>query len=393
MFMNCRTVALSFTMLTLVLTVDAAPQGVFNPTPTPMTSPRALHRATSLGDGRVLITGGLGDFAASGNVVTAEIFDPAGPVFQVTNSTPCPNPQCPVVSRSFHRATLLLEDGTVLITGGDTRGGGGGSLASAEIFDPMGNTFTDIGPMGPGNTRRSGHTATLLVDGKVLITGGFDGNAILSSPRLYDPAYGTFADTNGPMVEARFRHTATLLADGKVLIAGGQGAAFGLLDSAEIFDPATKTFTATDGPMTKPRGVDHTATLLGDGTVLLEGGRKPNPPSSGTPTADLYDPVTNTFREAAGQMPGPRNFHTASLLDDGRVLIAGGQLGANPTFRAAIYDPMTETFTETDHMMLERDFHTATPLDDGIGTVLITGGFGKGGSVNTLESSAEIFTP
>ena len=240
--MKLRTVTLAFMMVTVGLSIGAmspGPQGgTFSPTDDSMTSPRALHRATSLGDGRVLIIGGFGDFAASGNVPTAEIFDPAeDPVFQVTNSAPSQNPECPVVSRAFHRATLL-GDGTVLITGGDTRGGGGGSLATAEIFDPIGGNFHGHWEHGPGSTRRSGHTATLLPDdGKVLITGGFDGNAILSAPRLYDPAFGNFAETLGPMVEARFRHTATLLADGKVLIAGGQGAAFGLLDSAEIFSP------------------------------------------------------------------------------------------------------------------------------------------------------------
>jgi len=201
------------------------------------------------------------------------------------------------------------------------------------------------------------------------------------------------------MVAARFRHTATLLADGTVLIAGGKGAEFGLLDTAEVFDPncdpddspTCEPFTAT-GPMTKRRGVDHTATLVYDGyddKVLLVGGQNPNPPFLGTPTADLYDPGTKSFREAAGLLPGPRNFHTATLLYDGTVLIAGGQMGETTTFRAAIYDPTTETFTEAAHMMTKRDFHTATPLVDG--TVLITGGFGQSTRVNPIESSAEIF--
>ncbi len=137
------------------------------------------------------------------------------------------------------------------------------------------------------------------------------------------------------MVAARFRHTATLLEDGTVLIAGGKGAEFGILDTAEIFDPkcdpdpddnpSCEPFTAT-GPMAKRRGVDHTATLVYvgyDDKVLLVGGQDPNPPVLGTPTADLYDPATKSFREAAGLLSGPRNFHTATPLVDGTVLITG----------------------------------------------------------------------
>jgi len=143
--MNCRTVALSFTMLTLVLTVDAMPPGSFTPTPDPMTSPRALHRAIPLLDGRVLITGGIADLAAQGNVPTAEIFDPTvDPVFQEVNeiNTTCPNlsnPGCPVAARAFHRATLLLGgalDGKVLITGGDSRGGGRYSVSKCGDLRP-----------------------------------------------------------------------------------------------------------------------------------------------------------------------------------------------------------------------------------------------------------------
>ena len=187
-------------MLTLVLTVDAASSESFTPTPDPMTSPRALHQATPLLDGRVLITGGIADLAAQGNVSTAEIFDPdplVDPAFQEINTT-CPdlnNPGCPLVARSFHRATLLpggTLDGTVLITGGDSRGGGGSPFQSAEIFDPATGTFrptTDLmDVVTEMKTPRSGHTATHIVDGRVLSTGGrSNSTTILSTAEIFDP--------------------------------------------------------------------------------------------------------------------------------------------------------------------------------------------------------------
>jgi hypothetical protein len=351
-----------------------------------MTSPRALHRATFLVDyGTVLITGGIGELSQPDGLLTAEIFDPAGGTSGAFRSTMYP----PLFARSFHRATLLLNmdpmiDGTVLITGGN-------SSRTAVIFDPVSESFSAIDDL--MSSARSGHTATLLLNGKVLITGGRDSNDFLKTAELYDPATQMFTPT-GEMTAIRHRHTATLLLqDGTVLVAGGQEASGGILATAEIFDPQYGTFTAV-GLMTKPRGVDHTATLLEDGTVLLVGGRQLNPPFSSEPTADLFTPEvppeTGTFMEATGHMKGLRNFHAATLLWDGTVLVAGGRIAeTTTTFRAEVYDPLTEVFTETDHLTVERDFHTATLLDDG--TVLIAGGFSQQGNASVIEPSAEIF--
>jgi hypothetical protein len=179
-------------------------------------------------------------------------------------------------------ATVLL-DGRVLVAGGGHWLLGS---ATAELYDPASGTWTATGSM--TTLRGSQFTATLLPDGRVLAVGGFDRTeATLASAELYDPASGTWTAT-GSMIDARIWPTITLLPDGRVLVAGGtigpwhsDGSYVGLA-SAELYDPASGTWTAT-ADMGTPRGVFN-ATLLLDGRVLVAGGG-PN----GT-SAELYDP-------------------------------------------------------------------------------------------------------
>jgi hypothetical protein len=160
----------------------------------------------------------------------------------------------------------------------------------------------------------------------------------------------------------RAAHTATLLPDGKVLISGGfreEGTSEIAIASAEIFDPATNSFTPT-GDMNEPRD-GHTATLLPNGQVLIVGGWNQSSRSS---TAELYDPRTGMF-EYTGSMMAQRQGMTATLLKNGQVLIAGGDSARNtPQLTAELYDPVTKTFIPTGTLNNGRSAHTATLFTD-----------------------------
>jgi hypothetical protein len=191
---------------------------------------------------------------------------------------------------------------------------------------------------------RSGHTATLLISGEVLVTGGANGNADASA-ELYTPGNpGSFSPTKGNMTEARIGHAAALLKlaaptapnYGKVLIVSTS--AMGPSDTtAELYDPASSTFAKT-GSMNHPR-TGPTATLLNTGKVLIVGGNT----TSGDQTAELYDPATGTFSDTGSTVVGRDSRHTATLLNDGSVLVAGG----GGTSIAELYDPIHGTFTAT----------------------------------------------
>lgn len=224
---------------------------------------------------------------------------------------------------------------------------------------------------------RALHAAVALHDGHILICGGTsDANVggVLDSAELYDPIAGNFTPT-GAMKEARQGHTATVLPNGQVLIAGGsKNIGFrSELASAEIYDPNSGTFRPV-GAMTTPRE-GHSATLLRDGRVLIAGG-SPNGIAT-TASAEVYDPETGRFT-AIAPMGVPREAHSATLLRSGKVLIAGGGRGGMPGGyiaydTAEIFDPAHNTFsTLGTHMVVDRVGLAAALLDDG--RVLLVGG-------------------
>jgi hypothetical protein len=278
--------------------------------------------------------------------------------------------------RAAHTATLL-PDGKVLVAGGFA--GEANSLSSAEVFDATVNKFASAGNM---TAARAGHTATLLPNGKVLIAGGYNGS-YLSSAELFDHATRTFMPAS-KMVTARSGHVATLLHSGKVLLVGGTGVGWSFLADAELYDPATNSFTAT-GSMLMARE-SHIATLLANGKVLITGGHKGRRPSITIySSAEIYDPATGLF-SATGDMTRIRHKHEATLLTDGRVLVVGGadeQDGRHAYTSAEIYNPATGTFTINGNMNASRYKLQGTAVLLNNGKVLIAGGADR----------AEIFDP
>jgi hypothetical protein len=240
-----------------------------------------------------------------------------------------------------------------------------------------------IEQIGSMSTARAAHTATLLPNGKVLITGGLNG---LATAEIYDPDSKTFTPTSA-MSATRANHAATLLPNGKVFIVGGYSSAAGAdLASAEVYDPATGRFSPT-GPMATAREGGG-AILLRNGKVLVTGGG-----IEGTAIAELYDPAIGSF-VPTGNMATARAAHTMTLLPDGRVLIAGGHRGRRSTIvihaSAEIYDPTTGSFTATSNMMTRRHKHDATLLSNG--QVLINGGSDERDDRGAY-ASAEIYNP
>ena len=330
-----------------------------------MGTARSFHSSTLLNNGNVLIIGG---FDGNIDLASAELFDSTSKTFRPVGSMSVP--------RSQHVATLL-SDGRVLVTGGFEEG----ELATAEIFDPATNSFSPTGS--PGTTRP--YTATLLNSGKVLMTGGDDASGVpTAAAEIFDPASGTFTPA-GNMGTARALQTATRLNDGTVLVVGGIDETRTPVSSAEIFDPNTGTFAAT-GSLTTPRS-QQTATLLNTGKVLLTGG---NRVEGIVNSAELFDPTTKTF-SATGSMKTARATHTATQLANGQVLITGGfNLDVtNPDLAfssAEIFDPTGGTFSLTADMTSVRNNHTATLLNNG--QVLIAGG--DNATVRAL-ASAELY--
>jgi N-acetylneuraminic acid mutarotase len=287
------------------------------------------------------------------------------------------------VGRANFTATPM-SNGKVLAASGSNLSGG---LASAEVYDPLTGAFTSAAAM---HVPRSMHAAVALPNGKVLVAGGCnaDCNTATATAELYDPASGTWTLT-GSMSTLRYYFTATLLGTGKVLVTGGcsQVDCGAVTAVSELYDPATGQWSKT-GSLGTARDL-HTATLLANGRVLVAGGFTT---SGASASAEVYNPSTGTW-SATGAMTTHRSIHSATLLGNGQVLAAGGQDQNGAVLATAeLYNPSTGKWTATGSMTYRRFNQTATLLADG--TVLIAGGYGKStGRTNNDLASAEIYNP
>jgi N-acetylneuraminic acid mutarotase len=281
-------------------------------------------------------------------------------------------------AREYHTATLL-PDGKVLVAGGYN---GHLDLASAEAYDPANRTWAVTGNLTAG---RISHTATLLPNGKVLVAGGIGSFFEITSAELYDPATGTWTPT-GNLNYGRYSHTATLLPDGRVLVAGGfQQSHYRPpvpLPVAELYDPATGTWSPT-GNLITGRG-NHTATLLPNGKVLVAGGES----GPSLASAELYDVASGTWT-STGNLTAARTGHTATLLSNGKVLVAAGG-GTGFLVSAELYDVASGSWTSTGNLTTSRRGHTATVLPSN--KVLVAGGYNNNSSSWYLNS-AELYDP
>ncbi len=346
----------------------------------PLVAPRYGANTEMLVDGNVLIADGRGLLGAES---TAEIYDVASGHFSTTG---------PMVGAFTYRASAALANGGVLIVGGlaDTDSAEFGTN-HAEVFNPPTRTFSatgDLAAYGSYPGTRWAATATTLLDGRVLIVGGISHSGVLSDAQLYDPATGTFAVT-GFMNTPRVSHTATRLRSGRVLVTGGTDRVDGGFpnQSAEIWDPVSATFTAT-GVMTSflDGRFGATATLLNDGSVLVAGGEDRN--AALLTSAERFDEASGTFT-AVGNLGTARYGAGAALLADGKVLIVGGADPANPSnsiVSAEIYDPATSQFTPAANLASARSDASVIALRGG--RVLCAGGDDLDG---TPMSSAELY--
>jgi autotransporter-associated beta strand protein len=274
---------------------------------------RSGHTATLLNNGKVLVVGG---FNGSIYLASCELYDPETNSWSTAGSL--------ATARYGHTATLL-PNGKVLVAGGFN---GSTYFASCQLYDPETNSWSTAASLAAA---RYYHTATLLTSGthagKILVTGGYNGSAYLATCQLYDPETNSWSAA-GSLAAARSGHSATLLTSGKVLVVGG----YTSVASYELYDPATNTWSAAG--VTASVRQYHTATLLNNGKVLVTGGYNGFSDFAGYSLSicEVYDPEINSWR-LVSSITGARQNHTATLLTTGpnigKVLVTGGNTGTD----------------------------------------------------------------
>ncbi|HTY88171.1 MAG TPA: kelch repeat-containing protein, partial [Candidatus Acidoferrum sp.] len=349
-----------------------------------MTTYRESAAASLLPNGQVLVAGGWQTVQVQTNppaytsvsLASGEIYDPTAGTWTVTTNTM-------TTGRNWQTASLL-PNGQVLQVAGFQNGPG--QLAGMELFDSASGAW--LPTTNRLHVARWGHTATMLPGGRIVVAGGISVYGVTNSTEVYDSTNATWT-TNGGMNNGRAFHTATLLPNNEVLVVGGEASSFPpSLSSVELYDLVSGTWTATNSLITARYG--HTATLLPNGKVLIAGGYTGNGTSGYLSSAELYDPVTGTWM-ATGSLNTARISPTATLLSNGKALLAGGNNSTSGNLSSAeLYDPATGTWAATGPLTTARYGHTATLLPNG--KVLVAGGY-TGNGTNGFLSGAELYDP
>jgi len=347
---------------------------------------RQNHTMTILNDGRVLVTGGGADSTLAPRA-TCEIYDPATGTWKLTGKMK--------YQRVYHTATLL-EDGKVLVAGGSNVRG---TYYEAELYDPVTGTWTDTGSMLEANTN---HTAIRLASGKVMMTG--------TDSEIYDPKTGVWEYFGGGYDGRRNRsqHTATLVprvpganssyysGTQQIILIGGNDdrgfSGFSMVDTPQWALDDSSSAWLDMAPIGYSRR-NHTATLMPDGTILVVGGAHSALGTSVLSSVESFkENMSNYVADWSWDYIPPmtydRSHHTATLLPNGQVLVAGGFSGADQRASAELYDSVAQKWVTTNYMKYARERHTAALLPDG--RVLVAGG--KAGA-SSSRASCELFNP
>ena len=290
-------------------------------------------------------------------------------------------------ARDGHTATLLIN-GKVLVAGGTNNGV---ALTSAELYNPIAGTWASTGSM---HVARTLARSVLLSNGLVLVMGGCVNDCLSATTRsaeLYNPSTGSFTVT-APMIQARAEFGVTRLANGQVLVVGGCTAydangCLAVTAKAEIYNPATHTWTAT-GAL---RGARHAmnATRLASGKVLVAGGA--TAAMDAINSSEIYNPATGIWTLGL-KMVTARSDYASIMLGTGKILFMGGEnINGVSIKNAELYNPSTGTFTATGNMTATREEHTAVLLTNG--SVLVSGGNKKTLTTQTPLASAELYNP
>lgn len=296
----------------------------------PMGTARYGPVAVPLADGRVLVAGGLDGILAP--IMSAEVYDPA-----TGGWTPTDNDLGTArTDTGLEAGGTLLRDGGVLFAG--SADSNAPASTAVDVYDPGTNRFAEVRPMHEARTLPS---QTLLADGRVLVAGGYDGDTALAGAEVYDPVQDTWTEVGNAMSVGRGSSLLVTLPNGKALVGGGATSSGGTLvgtTAAELYDPATNRFAPTgtlDGAH-----IAGVVAPLPDGRVFVAGGATSMSAVPEPDAAEIYDPASGTWT-ATAPMPTPVMAPAAGVLRDGRVLIAGGYETFTPLEDTQLYTPST----------------------------------------------------